>query len=276
MIGNIPTNLFYHSKNTNSYEKHLQNNQLQPNSPTAQQPNSPTAQQPKLNLLLKYCNSRFGLLCLLFTFFHQQALSAQSFSATDQVILTVENGFNSGEGARGFAFIPNSTIFITEIGLRTPDISTPFEFVIWERGTSTKVHQQTITISTVGVYEYFPVTAPITLTSGVEYISTFYAPNGTGYYYGDNNSQINANLTYQEVVFCNNCNTSTMPISTIQNAHYGVADFMFQLTPPASSNTDVPTLSEWGLIILALLLMTLGTLYLVQPKFRGGIFEQER
>ncbi len=33
-------------------------------------------------------------------------------------------------------------------------------------------------------------------------------------------------------------------------------------------NTNVPTLSEWGLIILALLLMTLGTLYLVQqPRF---------
>lgn len=31
--------------------------------------------------------------------------------------------------------------------------------------------------------------------------------------------------------------------------------------PPAS----IPTLSEWGLIILALMLMTLGTLYLVQP-----------
>ena len=34
-------------------------------------------------------------------------------------------------------------------------------------------------------------------------------------------------------------------------------------TPPTPSS--VPTLSEWGLLILALLLMTLGTLYLVQP-----------
>ncbi|MFK7907428.1 MAG: IPTL-CTERM sorting domain-containing protein [Chitinophagales bacterium] len=29
---------------------------------------------------------------------------------------------------------------------------------------------------------------------------------------------------------------------------------------------DVPTLSQWGLIILALLLMTLGTLHLLQPN----------
>ncbi len=40
-----------------------------------------------------------------------------------------------------------------------------------------------------------------------------------------------------------------------------------------SSGGDVPTLSEWGLIILALLLMTLGTLYLVQPNWRRR-FEQ--
>ncbi len=45
---------------------------------------------------------------------------------------------------------------------------------------------------------------------------------------------------------------------------------------PAPAPAGIPTLSEWGLLILALLFMTLGTLYLLQPKFRGGIFEQER
>ncbi|MEZ4886000.1 MAG: IPTL-CTERM sorting domain-containing protein [Chitinophagales bacterium] len=38
------------------------------------------------------------------------------------------------------------------------------------------------------------------------------------------------------------------------------------ITPPPP---PVPTLSEWGLIVLALLLMTLGTLYLLQPNWRG-------
>lgn len=53
-------------------------------------------------------------------------------------------------------------------------------------------------------------------------------------------------------------------------------DFEVNIQPPSSSNpTSVPTLSQWGLIILALLLMTLGTLYLVQPNWRGR-FEQER
>ncbi len=34
-----------------------------------------------------------------------------------------------------------------------------------------------------------------------------------------------------------------------------------------STSNDIPTLSEWGLIILALLLMTFGTIYLIQPNF---------
>ncbi|MEZ4887299.1 MAG: IPTL-CTERM sorting domain-containing protein [Chitinophagales bacterium] len=37
---------------------------------------------------------------------------------------------------------------------------------------------------------------------------------------------------------------------------------------------SIPTLSEWGLLILALLLMTFGTLYLVQPNWRERL-EQE-
>ncbi len=51
-------------------------------------------------------------------------------------------------------------------------------------------------------------------------------------------------------------------------------DFEVNIQPSSSSSTDVPTLSEWGLIILALLLMTLGTLYLVQPNWRESRLEQ--
>lgn len=35
-----------------------------------------------------------------------------------------------------------------------------------------------------------------------------------------------------------------------------------------ANSTDIPTLSQWGLIILALLLMTFGTLYLIQPNLQ--------
>ncbi|MFK7904782.1 MAG: IPTL-CTERM sorting domain-containing protein [Chitinophagales bacterium] len=43
----------------------------------------------------------------------------------------------------------------------------------------------------------------------------------------------------------------------------------------AVSATEVPTLSEWGLLNLALLLMIAGTLYLLQPDFRRRILEEE-
>mgnify|MGYP000501229754 CR=1 FL=1 len=54
-----------------------------------------------------------------------------------------------------------------------------------------------------------------------------------------------------------------------------IYQFSITLTPNSSGAVSIPTISEWGLIILALLLMTLGILYLVQPDWRGG-FEQER
>ena len=42
----------------------------------------------------------------------------------------------------------------------------------------------------------------------------------------------------------------------------GQVKFTFGASPAA-----IPTMSEWGLIILALLLMTMGTLYLIQPQY---------
>jgi len=38
--------------------------------------------------------------------------------------------------------------------------------------------------------------------------------------------------------------------------------------PPPAAPASIPTLSEWGLIILALMFMTMGTLYLVQPNMQ--------
>lgn len=43
-------------------------------------------------------------------------------------------------------------------------------------------------------------------------------------------------------------------------------DFNFSVTIVEADS--VPTLSEWGLIVLALLLMTLGTVYLLKPNLR--------
>ncbi len=46
---------------------------------------------------------------------------------------------------------------------------------------------------------------------------------------------------------------------------FGFSHIAIELVAATSNSAAIPTLSQWGLIILALLLMTLGTLYLVQP-----------
>ncbi len=74
--------------------------------------------------------------------------------------------------------------------------------------------------------------------------------------------------------------TENATIQNVPNGGSGVFDpdnpSPFDCTTPAltfsvaggGSSSDIPTLSEWGLIILALLLMTLGVLYQLQPRFR--------
>lgn len=56
-------------------------------------------------------------------------------------------------------------------------------------------------------------------------------------------------------------------IGSSVHANLNDLDFEIIIQPSStSSSAEVPTLSEWGLIILALMLMTAGTLVLVQPK----------
>ncbi|MFK7907330.1 MAG: IPTL-CTERM sorting domain-containing protein [Chitinophagales bacterium] len=54
--------------------------------------------------------------------------------------------------------------------------------------------------------------------------------------------------------------------------HTSIGDIVTTITfDSTASPASIPTLSEWGLIILALLLMTAGTLYLLQPNWRARL-----
>jgi len=120
----------------------------------------------------------------------------------------------------------------------------------------------TTTTVTGGGWFDFPFSSPITVTMGTPHhirifrASTTNAPIFTGDFGGN---------PYADGNFYTNPGFNSFP----------TADIAFEIIAcPSTSNPEVPTLSEWGLIILALLLMTLGTVYLVQPKFRGRL-EQE-
>ncbi|MFK7907762.1 MAG: IPTL-CTERM sorting domain-containing protein [Chitinophagales bacterium] len=82
-------------------------------------------------------------------------------------------------------------------------------------------------------------------------------------------------LTVQESI----CKTTTMSW-TLDGANIGAGHYAININAAQTGTVanacapPVPTLSEWGLIILALLLLTLGTLYLLQPSVRSSL-EQE-
>ncbi len=67
------------------------------------------------------------------------------------------------------------------------------------------------------------------------------------------------------------CHTN-FPWTAPTSFNCGVSSLTGDCAASVSSGASIPTLSEWGLIILALLLMTLGTLYLVQPNWREGLY----
>jgi len=74
------------------------------------------------------------------------------------------------------------------------------------------------------------------------------------------------------VVGGNNTLSVTGSNSAVGTQCFYGADVTLNATPGGGGATDVPTLSEWGLIVLALLFMTFGTLYILQGQRR---FEKE-
>ncbi|MFK7904531.1 MAG: IPTL-CTERM sorting domain-containing protein [Chitinophagales bacterium] len=90
---------------------------------------------------------------------------------------------------------------------------------------------------------------------------------------------------YQSGVSCTTITTggilfdqgvSSCDISTAISSGFGGCNpsVLSNLQYAAASTASVPTLSEWGLIVLALMFMTAGTLYLVQPNFRKSFEEK--
>ncbi len=155
---------------------------------------------------------------------------AQPLSATDMVIVGSQNTPNNW--GRGFDFIPNVDLYVTDIGKRVPADNGTYVWKIWETNTQTLVFEQTSSGTTPGTYTYEPVNGgPITLTAGQPYTLTLYTDTGD-YYFGVSN-QINSNLTYVTMRYCNNCwPAAPFPTTLLNNYHYGTPDFLFELAPP--------------------------------------------
>ncbi len=154
---------------------------------------------------------------------------SQTYSATDSVMVVGINQSGFNNNSRGFEFTPNTDLTLTHMGLRIPGTTGTYTWVIFETASQTIVHQQPVTIvPTIGVWEYEPISAPVTLNQGTNYILILnhQGTQSTPYYYETNN-QVNFNLTYVQMRYCNSCGPTTFPSSTLNNYHYGTPDFLF-------------------------------------------------
>lgn len=177
---------------------------------------------------------------------------SQTYSATDSVMLNTINSTGYADNSRGFEFIPNQDITITELGHRLPDSNGVYTWVIYENSGQSVLHQQVSTLpNNPGIYQYEPISTPIILTQGTTYtFSLFHAGTPAGYYY-ESNTQMNSNLTYVTMRYCNGCVAGTFPSSTLAGYHYGTPDFHFttcgtpatavSLTPTACSSYTSPS-----------------------------------
>nr|MBA3898759.1 T9SS type A sorting domain-containing protein [Bacteroidota bacterium] len=182
---------------------------------------------PEKQIRIKFGNFLFKFLITLFASIGATTAYSQPFySATDSVIVTSTNNvLNYG---RGFRFSPTQDIYISEIGKRVPANAT-FSWVIWDFLTQTKVYEQVSLINSPTIYIYEATDSIIKLNSGQHYILEMYG--SANYYYGAS-SQVGPHLIYYDQRYCNNCNSTTFPTSSLTNLHYGTPDFIYSLTPP--------------------------------------------
>ena len=173
------------------------------------------------------------------------------FSSTDQVASGGAGGVAGSQ--RGFRFAPNVPILVTEFGKREPNGSTRY-VTLFDFSTQAIVAQTQVS-GPAGTYTYASLSNPVWLTAGTQYVLELYQGASDGYYFGTS-SQINANLTYYDMRYCNGCTQNTFPTSVLSNYHYGYPDLNFytrqivnpeptvsSLTSPLTSTTTTLTAS---------------------------------
>lgn len=160
------------------------------------------------------------------------------YSSTNQV-----TGGSSGgttDCQRGFRFSPNTDILVTSLGKNEPS-GTPRPITIFNFATQAILAQTTVS-GAAATYSYAPLTNPIWLTNGTQYLAEMFSGSVVGYYFGVS-TQINTNLTLYDMRYCNSCAASTFPTNTLTGQHYGYPDFQFYTK---STMTTPPTVVAGG------------------------------
>ena len=145
-------------------------------------------------------------------------------SATDSVSGGTSGGFLVCQ--RGFRFSPNQNLLVTHFGKNEPTGST--RYVTLFNYSTQAILSQTQVAGPAASYTYGPVSSPLWLNQGTQYVLQIFGLATDGYYYGSS-SQIGQHLTYIDMQYSNGGTQNTFPNSTLANYHYGYGDFLYYI-----------------------------------------------
>lgn len=168
------------------------------------------------------------------------------YSATDSVNITNPGGV--GDSQRGFRFAPTEDIIVGSFGKNEPTGTT--RYVTLFDFASQAVLRQIQVSGPIGIYMYAPLSNPIWLTQGTQYLLELFQGTNDGYYYATS-SQIGQHMVYYDMRYCNGCTQNTFPTNVLGNYHYGLPDLWYytktNVTPaPTYSPGSVYTLEYAG------------------------------
>ncbi|MES2681638.1 MAG: DUF2341 domain-containing protein [Bacteroidota bacterium] len=146
-------------------------------------------------------------------------------SSTDSVSGGTSGGLTQCQ--RGFRFAPNQNLLVTHFGKNEPSGTTRY-VTLFNYGTQAIISQTQVS-GPAASYSYGPITQPVWLNAGTQYVLQIFGLASDGYYFGPS-SQIGQHLTYFEMQYSNGGTQNTFPTNTLANYHYGYGDFLYYIT----------------------------------------------
>ncbi len=181
-------------------------------------------------LYMVYGNAAATAVSNLFTTFDGEGGGPSApLSSTHRVFLG--NPSAAGACQRGFRFVPNTDLLVLQVGKNAPTATARWVTIF--DNESQAILAQTQVSGPVAEYTYANLGSPLWLTKGKEYLLELFTEDGETYYFGAA-PQVDSNITYLDMRYCNGCTKDTFPTNSLQSIHYGYPDFMFVTRKVAS------------------------------------------